>query len=257
MVYVNAPVAPHDIKAGVAGLRALGAVGSNVTIPHKQAVLPLMDTLSPQAKAVGAVNTIVCQQLEGGISLHGDNTDIAGFLAPLHASAETLHGSEMLIFGAGGAARAVVYALLTTFAPARLTIAARRIKQAEQLAKAFAPYDAHAALRAIALSDASSTVHKSRLLVNATPLGMHPHIEHTPWPAATDFHADHIAYDLVYNPEQTRFLQDVQQAGGAIIGGLDMLLEQAAASYTQWTGLPMPLTTVREALQTYLNDHAR
>lgn len=256
-VYVNAPVAPDAIEAGIAGLRALGAAGSNVTIPHKQAVLPLMDTLSPQAEAVGAVNTIVCQREEGDVRLHGDNTDIAGFLAPLHARAETLHGSEMLIFGAGGAARAVVYALLTTFAPSRLTIAARRIAQAEQLAEAFTPYDVRGCLAAIPLSEAHANVRRSRLLVNATPLGMHPHVERTPWPQASDFHANHIAYDLVYNPEHTRFLHDVQQAGGLSIGGLDMLLEQAAASYIQWTGVAMPLDTVRAALQKHLTDHAR
>lgn len=255
MVYVTAPVAPARLEAGVSGLRALGVVGANVTLPHKQAVLPLMDTLSPQAKAVGAVNTIVCQREDEAVLLHGDNTDIVGFLQPLHTYANALHGTEMVILGAGGAARAVVYGLLTTFAPTRLTLAARRIAQAEALVNDLAAYDAQRALRAISLPEAGAAIRHSRLLVNTTPAGMHPHLEYTPWSHTADFHANLVVYDLVYNPERTRLLHDAQAKGAQTIGGLDMLVAQAAASYVQWTGRTMPIMRVRNALTTYLHAH--
>ncbi|MEM6647065.1 MAG: shikimate dehydrogenase, partial [Bacteroidota bacterium] len=123
-VYTASPVEANHVETAVFGLKALGAAGANVTIPHKQAVLPLMDTLSDRAQAIGAVNTIVCRDDEGDTRLHGDNTDPLGFLAPLD-SRDDLRGAEMLIWGAGGAARSVVYALLTEFRPSRLTLVAR------------------------------------------------------------------------------------------------------------------------------------
>ncbi|MGI9174480.1 MAG: shikimate dehydrogenase family protein, partial [Rhodothermales bacterium] len=187
-LYVAASVRPPDLAAAVAGLRALGAAGANVTIPHKAAVLPLADSLSPQAQAIGAINTLVVQARKDGPSmLYGDNTDIAGFLEPLHAHAASLHQTSMLIFGAGGAARAVAYALLTAFQPDRLTLAARTTAKAEALARDLAPYDAAGVLRVARLEEAGPDVRASRLLVNATPLGTTPDVRATPWPHAADF----------------------------------------------------------------------
>ncbi|NBC16665.1 MAG: shikimate dehydrogenase, partial [Bacteroidetes bacterium] len=250
VAYVPLAVPPEALDDAMTGLRALGVLGANVTIPHKQAVVPHLDALSPQAAAVGAVNTIVREEAaDGTVRLRGDNTDVAGFLAPLDSFAEALTGAEMLIFGAGGAARAVAYALLTTLAPARLTLSARRPAQAERLAADLSAYDPEGALQAIALDDAAAAVRSSRLLVNATPLGMHPHTDGTPWPSAEDFSDEQIAYDLVYNPETTRFLHDAAARGATTIGGLAMLIAQAAASYRQWTDRAMPLDVVRAALE--------
>ncbi|WP_456425226.1 shikimate dehydrogenase [Rhodocaloribacter sp.] len=250
MVYVAARVAREDLAAAVAGLRALGVAGANVTIPHKQAVAPMMDTLSPEAEAVGAVNTIVCRREAGGVRLHGDNTDVAGFLAPLHTFAGRLRGAPMTVLGAGGAARAVVYALLTTFAPARLTVVARDPAKAARLAGAFAGHDAGRALRAVAWAGAGEAVRASRLLVNATPVGMHPDATRTPWPHPTDFGPGQIVYDLVYNPETTRLLHEAATRGATTLGGLDMLVGQAAAAYTQWTRRSFPYPVARAALRT-------
>ena len=221
-----------------------------MTIPHKAAVLSLVDALSPQAEAVGAVNTLVVRTSEEGPpTLYGDNTDVAGFLAPLHPHAERLRRTSMLVFGAGGAARAVAYALLTTFEPDRLTLAARTPGKAEKLARDLTPHDVRGALRVTALEDAGADVRASRLLVNATPLGTTPDVQATPWPRVADVHEGQIAYDLVYNPETTRFLADAAARGADVIGGMDMLIGQAAASYRQWTGREMPVEAVREALR--------
>lgn len=249
-VYVATPVRAEDLRAAVDGLRALQFLGANVTVPHKEVVRSLLDTVSERAAAVGAVNTIVRETRAGGPDrLRGDNTDVEGFLAPLGGVGAPLDGAPMLVFGAGGAARAVVYGLLDRYTPERLTLVARRPEQAEQLAADLSGHDAQEALRVTTFADAAPAVRSSRLLVNATPLGMAPTPEETPWPAADDFGADQVAYDLVYAPEETRFLRDAAAQGATPIGGLDMLVEQAAAAYAQWTGAEMPRETVYQALR--------
>jgi shikimate dehydrogenase len=248
-VYVAASVPPAALPAAVAGLPALGCFGANVTIPHKHAVLPLMDALSPHAEAVGAVNTIVCRKDEAGAPLlYGDNTDVPGFLEPLADHAPALGGASMLVFGAGGAARAVVYALLTAFRPERLTLVARRIEAAERLARDLSAYDSRNALRVVSQDEARDAVRSSALLVNATPLGMHPETEGTPWPDRGNFGPSQLVYDLVYNPRRTRLMDDAAERGATVLGGLGMLVSQAAASYVQWTGKPMPVDQVHALL---------
>lgn len=254
-VYLALPVPPEALAEAVRGLWALGFAGSNVTIPHKQAILPLVDELSAQAAAVGAVNTLVMRRDDATARqiIFGDNTDVVGFLEPLLPYAERVRGAEMVIFGGGGAARAVAYALLTTFRPRRLTLAARSTGRAEKLAADMATYDEKGALRVVALADAAPDVRSARLLVNATPLGMHGDVAATPWPATSDFTEDQILYDLVYNPEETRLLRDAATGGATTIGGLEMLVHQAAAAYVQWTNQPMPVDVVRKALRSARN----
>ncbi|MEM8484755.1 MAG: shikimate dehydrogenase [Bacteroidota bacterium] len=254
MAYLCMEVHPDQLKQALDGFRAARFVGSNVTIPHKQAIHKLVDTLSEQARAVGAVNTIVSQFDENGEieSLHGDNTDVRGFLEPLAPYAGKLEGGEMVVFGAGGAARAVAYGILQAYQPAQLTIVARNTGKAEQLAKDLAAYDNQRALQVVSFSEATNAVRNGRLLVNATPVGMHHDADQTPWPEAKDFSRHQVVYDLVYNPEKTRLLNDAAQQGAQTLGGLEMLIQQAAASYQQWTHKSMPLDAVRHAVRTKL-----
>ena len=244
--YVALSVASGDLAEAVRGLRALGFAGANVTLPHKEDVIPHLDALTERAEAIGAVNTLFWDE-DGRLA--GDNTDAAGFLTPLEAHADTLRGREMLIFGAGGAARAAAYALLTAFAPARLTLAARTPSKAERLAGDLAAHDEKGALAVVPYDEAGPAVRASRLLVNATPLGMSPETNRTPWPATEDLTAHRLVYDLVYAPSRTRFLREAAARGAAPIGGLEMLVGQAAASYRRWTGHEMPIEAVRRALQ--------
>jgi len=249
-VYLATPVEDDAVGAAVEGLRALHALGANVTVPHKEAVQPHLDAVTDRAQAVGAVNTIVREPEEAGRDrLRGDNTDVAGFLAALADYDDVLEGAPMLVFGAGGAARAVVYGLLTRYTPSDLTLVVRRPEQAEALAADMAPHDARGALRTTPFEDAAPAVRRSRLLVNATPLGMAPDTDGSPWPGADDVGAEQIAYDLVYAPEDTRFLREAEQQGATPIGGLPMLVEQAAAAYRQWTGREMPREAVYNALR--------
>lgn len=247
--YVALRVDESDVEGAVLGLRALGFAGANVTSPHKEAVIPVLDELTPQARAVGAVNTIVPRKREDRVDLEGDNTDVVGFLAPLLAFADELKDAAVTILGSGGAARAVAYALLTTFHPRRLTLAVRTPAHGEQLASDLAGFDSTAALCVRPIEECRTDVNSSRLVVNATPLGTNPRSDATPWSQADDFGRDHIVYDLVYNPQRTRLLDEAQARGARTIDGLEMLIEQAAAAYVQWTGTEMPTRIVREALR--------
>ncbi len=217
--------------------------GLNVTIPHKQAVLPLVDALTPAARAIGAANTLYMS----GAILWGDNTDAPGFLADLTPRLPW-PPRRALVLGAGGSARAVVYALA---AHCRVSIAARRPQQAEALlalgAAEVLPLEA-ASIKAAGMDAAG----RFDLLVNATPLGMHPAVQGCPWPAGLPLAAacapGAFIYDLVYNPAQTALLQLAAAQRFPHAGGLGMLVEQAALAFTRWTGQPAPRQAVFAAL---------
>ena len=221
-------------------------MGAGVTIPHKQAVLACLDEWSPRVRAVGAANLIV-RRPDG--ALLGDNTDVPGFLAPLLPFGDRLRDVEMVALGAGGAARAVAYALLVTFRPRRLALVARTSSRAEALAADLAEFDERGALEVRDAASARPVVRNAQLVVNTTPVGMYPAVDDSPWPDAADFGEGHIVYDIVYIPEETRLLADAARRGATVIGGLDMLVEQAAAAYVQWTDRNMPVEAVKDALR--------
>lgn len=205
--------------------------GLNVTIPYKQAVIPYLGALTEAARAVGAVNTIY---REGG-RLVGDNTDIGGFsgeLAKMEAFFNDKPVRKALVLGAGGAARAVVYVLLK--AGWDVTVAARRREQAAGLADII-PIHCTGSFSA-ALLDESIAAMSPDLIVNATPAGMWPRPDATPWPAGVSIPRDALVYDLIYNPPETCLMR----ASALARGGLGMLVEQAALSFEIWTGRAAP-----------------
>ncbi len=215
--------------------------GLNVTIPHKQAVLPLLDRLEPAAQRIGAVNLVYRQ--DG--CLVGDNTDAAGFLVDIHRfmAAQNISRGRALVLGAGGAARAIAVALVDD--GWQVTIAARRVNQALELAQCLRPdYLETIPLNAGSVIDLKDV----RLIVNATPVGMAPHEEGIPWPSEAPLPASAAVYDLVYNPAETRLVQAARRAGLPAVGGLGMLVEQAALSFERWTGRQAPRPAVRRAV---------
>jgi shikimate dehydrogenase len=233
--------------------------GLNVTIPHKQSALPLLDALSPAAQAIGAVNTL---WLRDGC-LWGDNTDAAGFAADLARGlpAEPAE-KQALVLGAGGAARAVIAALLQ--AGWRVTLAARRVEQAQALAAALFPL-AHpsASITAISLSTLFSSIHKHQfsifnlhfaLLVNTTPLGMHPHEQASPWHPNLPLPRGALVYDLVYNPAETMLARQARRQGLRAVTGAGMLVEQAALAFERWTGVLASREAMRAAIEEALSQ---
>jgi shikimate dehydrogenase len=214
----------HRLGTFMTCVRTLPVHGLSVTIPHKQAVIPFMDTLTPAARNIGAVNTVIRTRDN---RLVGDNTDVAGFLAPL--AGQGIKPETALVLGAGGAARAVLHGLgqlgTTVFVSCRTM--ATGVKLAREMNATFVPWDDRSSIRA-------------ELLVNTTPLGMHGPLQAaTPWPFSLV--GCRICYDLVYTPRMTPLLQQARSENLRIISGLDMFIHQAAAQFKLWTGQPLSI----------------
>ncbi len=249
--YLPLPVQPASLAAAIRGAAALGFRGLNVTVPHKQAVLPLLDEIDPAAQAIGAVNTIRFDGPESGdYSLpisRGYNTDWSGFQADLAALGVAVAGETCCVLGAGGSARAVVYALAR--AGAEVHIFARRPEQATQLAQELSPHLAGASLSAHDWQTLYSPLPEPHLIVNTTPAGMHPAEDASPWPADAPIPGTSFVYDLVYNPPVTRFLRQARVAGCSVANGLGMLLWQGAQAFEIWTGRRPDPAVMRAALE--------
>ncbi|MBK7217475.1 MAG: shikimate dehydrogenase [Candidatus Promineofilum sp.] len=243
--YVPLPVRPEALTLALGGLAALGLRGVNVTVPHKAAVLPLPRCRLPGSPVIGAVNTIVV----GDGRLTGFNTDWSGFLADLEAHGVALGGRDCLVLGAGGSARAVVYALAT--AGGRVTVLARRPEQAAQLVQELGEALPEASLTAGALPAAAEIAGGvyHPVIVNTTPLGMAgANAGLSPWPAAP-LPADAFVYDLVYNPPLTPLLQQAQAAGARAANGLGMLVNQAAEAFELWDPTAPDREVMRRAVE--------
>jgi shikimate dehydrogenase len=221
-VYYAWPVPPEELDDAIRGIRALGALGANVTMPHKQAVVEHLDEISGDAQALGAVNTI---QRYGG-KLIGHNTDVDGFREFLEGdSGVSIAGRKALVLGAGGAARAVVKALADGGATS-VTVAARDPEKGTEAAKLASVGEA------IEWSLAERATGEANLIVNATPLGSDGE---NPLPGAP-FHSGQVVVDLLYRPPTTALVRAARGAGAQGWGGLGMLVHQAAASFRIWTG---------------------
>lgn len=241
--YLPLPVHPERLGEAVAGLRALNFVGANVTVPHKEAVISYLDKVTPEAQAIGAVNTIVVHESE----LIGYNTDWLGFQAALSEGGFDPQGKRTVVLGAGGAARAVVYALAQ--GEAQVTVLNRTPSRAHALVQDFSPLFPSLSLLSLPLTlqTLKERATESHLLVNATPVGMWPEVDKSPWLEDLAFPSHLTVFDLVYNPRQTKLLRQARAAGAKGIGGLGMLVHQGAAAFELWTGEKAPVETMYEA----------
>lgn len=255
-VYLPLPVRPEDLPAAIAGFAAVGFVGFNVTIPHKQAILPLLSEVSLDAQAIGAVNT-VCRN---GNKWFGTNTDIKGFIAPLPTYNQDWSQTVALILGNGGAARAVV-AGCAQLGCAEIHVAGRNQMRLQEFFNSWIKsplwVDSHLAakLHVHTWEELPTLIPQATLLVNTTPTGMYPDVEASPLSAAqmANLVPGAIVYDLIYNPRPTVFLQQAQQYGAITIDGLEMLVQQGAAALEMWLQQSVPVDVMRAALQQHLS----
>ncbi|MBI4316232.1 MAG: shikimate dehydrogenase, partial [Chloroflexi bacterium] len=252
--YVLVPAPPEALDVAVAVLRGEGYAGANVTVPHKEAIIPLLDGLTPVAEAIGAVNTIVARvgakhpsttPLRGSaqdaspLRLIGHNTDAAGLLADLYLHNVHISDRPVLILGAGGSARAAVAACAGV--GAHMRVAARRREQAEAL-KTLAP---SLAVFDLTVNDLKRAGADCALIINCTPLGMSPNVNASPWFEGAPFPAGAFVYDLVYNPFDTLLTRQARASGLRAATGLGMLVEQGALAFELWTGKTAPRALVR------------
>jgi shikimate dehydrogenase len=232
---------PIDLADAVAELRTDDFLGANVTIPHKERVVPMVDRLTEEATATGAVNTITRE----GKRLVGHNTDVAGFDVAL----DKLVGRQKMprqavILGAGGGARAVVYGLIREGFQ-RIIVFNRHLHRAEGMVKHFSRTAAHMELRAMPWHESiiESEIAKTKVLINATSIGLTSDI--SPLPAEV-LSNELLVLDLIY--AKTRLLRDAHAAGATTLDGELMLLHQGAAAFTLWTGQPAPLELMQSKL---------
>lgn len=226
------PFEVTNVAAALEGFKALGVRGVSVTIPHKQAVIPFLDSLDPVAAAIGAVNTLVVG--EAG-HIHGLNTDWLGATRAL-AQVMELRNRRVLLLGAGGSARAIGFGLRE--AGAEVVLGSRTPETGRRLA-------ADLACEWHDLRDVAGI--PAEALVNATSVGMAPEIEQLP-AQDLDLAAFRVVMDIVYSPLETRLLREAAQAGCLVVNGLEMLLFQGAAQFEIWTGKEAPLAAMRDEL---------
>ena len=233
--------APIVLPEAIEEVRGDGFLGANVTIPHKERVVPLIDKLTEEAQATGAVNTLTRE----GRRLVGHNTDVPGFVVAL----DKLVGRQKMpraavVLGAGGGSRAVVYGLIRAGFQ-RIVVFNRHLHRAEGLVRYFAKSAAHMDLKAMPWHESiiEAELAKTKVLINATSIGLNDDVSPVPAEVLT---GDLLVLDLIYN--RTRLLRDAESAGAVALDGETMLLHQGAAAFALWTGQSAPLEVMSEAL---------
>lgn len=235
-VYLAFEVKPEDLKKAVLGFKAIGVRGINVTIPHKEAIMEYLDEIDPVAQEIGAVNTV---KFEEGKAI-GYNTDWIGFLRALKMLLPSIEGKRVLLLGAGGTARAVIYALL--YEGAKLYIWNRTKERALELVKKFND-------RLTAVSRPEEVVEKVSLIVNTTSVGLKEED-----PEIFDYSLitqEHTVVDVIYR--ETKLIKRAKEIGAKYLDGLPMLLWQGIESFRIWNGCEVPYSVALRAVENYLN----
>lgn len=246
--YLAFDVPPKELKTSIQAIRSLGLIGVNLSMPHKQKVLPLLDELSPEAKLIGAVNTIVNH--EG--KLIGHNTDGAGFMRSLEELALDIRGKEITILGAGGAATAIICQAaldgvqtinVISRKSANFSKMERKIKEIQKKSDCLIHLIESDAANAI-----TAACQRSCLLINGTNVGMGELEGQLPMIAISDLHPNLAVSDIIYHPAETQLLLEAKRVGAKTMNGLGMLIHQGAVAFELWTNESMPIEMVKDAL---------
>ncbi len=231
------------LPALVASFRTQGIGGASVTIPHKERIIPLLDSLDENARMLGAVNAVVNRN---GL-LTGYNTDVVGIEKTLASVQGKIRNSTALVLGAGGGARAVVYTLSKIFSPARIRLYNRTTTRAQTMIDEFKKIFPKIAYENIS-DPLQPAIAESTLIVNTTSVGMTPNIDALPVPAVIRFSNQQIIFDIIYTPLETALLRRAKKDGAQTINGVEMLVQQGAAAFELWTGKQFPVEVGRKAL---------
>jgi shikimate dehydrogenase len=249
-VYLPLPVKVNDLKIALAGFEAINLVGFSITIPHKQAIVPLLSTITPEAEMVGAVNTV--WHTDRG--WQGTNTDVEGFIAPLKTLSRNWQQVTPVVLGNGGASRAVITGL-AQLGCSEIHLVGR---DRDKLARFYQSWQDIPQITSILKihhwDNLPALLPAAELLVNTTPVGMYPHVNDSPVDESLikKLPPNAIAYDLIYTPNPTRFLQLARQQGASAIDGLEMLVCQGAAALEIWLQQPAPVDIMRDSLKKHL-----
>jgi len=234
MCYIPFKVSPLDLPKAVEALKVLGILGVNITVPHKENVIPLLDEIDREASFIGAVNTIVVNS-EG--KLKGYNTDGRGFMMSLSEKGIIVENKDVLIIGAGGASKAISYYLSEK--ALKLSLYDINRQKVERLVNDLGKIRSN-----IFMLDKIEDIHKPHIIINATPLGLNPN---DPLPLNPDvITSDMVVCDLIY--KNTEFLQAAKNKGAKTINGSGMLLWQGVLAFELWTGIKPPVDIMRKAL---------
>lgn len=246
--YIAIKVKEHELSSTVDMLRSK-ALGFNVTIPHKIRIMDMLDHLDPLCRRVNAVNTV---KVDGSM-LKGYNTDVYGFIQPLRRRGVELSGKGAMIIGAGGAARAVLVALIDEHV-GEVIIASRRVDDGKVRTLSSMAVSAGIECRVVQLEHAKMYSNRCNLIVNATPLGMHGYhgYEDVSILDSSDIDSRSIVYDLVYRPMETRLIRNAIKANAMVIHGYEMLVEQGAKALDIWLGIDAPRDVMSSAVLSML-----
>jgi shikimate dehydrogenase len=251
-IYLPFDVPAANLKNALKGMIALDIKGFNITIPHKENILQFMNDVSEEASIIGSVNTVVNEDGK----LTGYNTDVNGILESLTPYKDEISGKVVSVVGAGGSSRAVIYTLIRYFKPSVINIINRTEQRAEALKKYFSDKMKYDGIKTKELfpPDLIETFGNSKLIINATPVGMFPDQDDIITTLENSFVKDQIIFDLVYNPPQTKLLKLAISRGAIPINGLKMLVHQAAKSFELWTNEEMPFDQIYKSLQLFIGD---
>lgn len=247
--YLAFSVNSGDLSSATSGARALGVKGLNVTVPHKVSVVREVDELTEAGEATSAVNTLIFKEND---LLIGDNTDWLGFIDALRVNDFDPAGKHCLVFGAGGAARAVVYGLARAGSK-QIFVVNRTVANAEELVEELQAYSGSTELGYMGLEDFSfgKEMLDYELVVNATSVGLEDN-HRSLWREKPVLNPDQLVFDLIYNPFPTQFLKVASQAGAKVVGGMEMLILQGLRSLQLWTGAELDREEILAELKKYL-----
>ncbi|MBQ8017752.1 MAG: shikimate dehydrogenase [Methanobrevibacter sp.] len=243
--YVAFDVDPSNLKSAIEGAKSLNIKGFNVTIPHKIGVMDFLDGIDEVAELIGAVNTIDFKDMKGY------NTDGIGAVKAIE-EVTSIKGKNIVIAGAGGASRAISF-YIAKYGADSLTILNRNIDKAQKLARDVSESGLIGNVKSDSINDINSYLDDADILINTTPIGMHPNVDVEPIATADHLHEDMAVFDAVYNPNETVLLKEAIKAGAKPVYGIKMLLYQGAESFRIWTGENPPVDVMENALRDTLN----